>query len=265
MARATLDEPCPRSQLPPSSITLLAALHPRKSKYRSALVALTVLLCMSIYLFLVQPPLSPTQLHNDSPAADQLLMALESARNSRVSGAVRKHKKISRIGEQVVLDQSQELAAVTSFLASLPQNIIPPSVDPSVPIDPQLVLDFDTRSTRAAEEVQQMVADVWQTNPVFLYSKLYSPSSREIKAILGKMNLRPSPTIMDVDIRDDADVLDPIIRRLTSSSELPVLLVGGKPVGTVEEIRALDLSGELRALISASGAVIDGAKRKLRH
>ncbi|KAG6857704.1 hypothetical protein H0H87_004120 [Tephrocybe sp. NHM501043] len=202
-------------------------------------------------------------LHNDSPVAEQLAVALESTRNSRVSGAFRKHKKLSRIGKQVVLDQSQELAAISSFLASLPQNVIPLSVDPSITIDPQLVLDFDTRSDRAAEEVQHMVDDVWQRNPVFLYSKLYSPTSREIKAMLAKLNLRPMPTIMDVDIRDDAVVLEPIIHRLTSSPQLPVLLVGGKSVGSVEEIRNLEKSGRLRDLILAAGAVIDGLENKI--
>ncbi|KAF5381375.1 hypothetical protein D9615_008333 [Tricholomella constricta] len=241
-------------------VSLLAALQPRKSRYRSAFLVLAILLSISTYL-LVRPSWS-LSLHKDTPAVDQLAVALESARNSRLSGTTRKHKKIFNSGEQVRLDPSQELAAISSFLASLPQNIIPLSVDPSVTIDPQLVLDFDTRSVRAMEEVRHIVADVWLRNPVFLYSKLYSPASREIKAMLGKMNLRPTPTIMDVDIRDDAEVLEPIIRRLTSSSELPVLLVGGKPAGSIEEIRLLDRSGELRKMVAASGAVIDGSKKK---
>jgi hypothetical protein len=63
---------------------------------------------------------------------------------------------------------------VTSFLASLPQNAIPSFVDPSRPIDPQLVLDFDTRSTRAADEMRAIVEDVWTQNPVVLFSKVYS-------------------------------------------------------------------------------------------
>jgi hypothetical protein len=76
----------------------------------------------------------------------------------------------------VQLDQSQELAAVTSFLASLSQNVIPYSVDPSRPIDPQLVLDFDTRSPRAVDEVRKIVEDVWAQNPVVLFSKVISCS-----------------------------------------------------------------------------------------
>jgi glutaredoxin-related protein len=80
--------------------------------------------------------------------------------------------------------------------------------------------------------------------------------------MLKKLNLRPAPTIIDVDIRDDAEVLTPIISRLTSAPELPVLLVGGEYIGSIEDIRAMDKSGELRKVISASGALIDGGKRK---
>jgi hypothetical protein len=164
---------------------------------------------------------------------------------------------------QVQLDESQELAAVSSFLASLPQNVIPPSVDPSRPIDPQLVLDFDTRSPRAADGVQEIVEDVWTRNPVILFSKLHSSRSREIKTILDEMNLSPPPTIFDVDQRADADVLTPLLFRLTSSTELPILLVGGQTVTTASsELNALLLSGELHRIIAEAGAVHDSRRRK---
>ncbi|KAF8070449.1 hypothetical protein FPV67DRAFT_1561261 [Lyophyllum atratum] len=245
---------------PTLPLSILAALQPRRPRYRWIFVILAISLCISTYLLVRSS--SNTLLYHDVPSTDQL-PALQ--RNSHASSTNRKHKKVLNRGEQVTLDPYQELAAVSSFLASLPQNVIPLTVNPSVTIDPQLVLDFDTRSARAADEVQHMVADVWLRNPIFLYSKLYSPPSREIKGMLSKMDLRPTPTIIDVDIRDDAAVLEPIIRRLTSSSELPVLLISGKPVGSMEELRLLEKSGELRKLIAASGAVFDGSKKKKKH
>lgn len=73
---------------------------------------------------------------------------------------------------QISLTPEQELAAVSSFIISLPsQNIIPPSVDTSKPIDPSLVLDFDTRADGARAEMTQLVHEVWDTNPVVLYYK----------------------------------------------------------------------------------------------
>lgn len=160
------------------------------------------------------------------------------------------------------LTPEQELAAICSFIASLPQNVIPPTVDPSEPIDPQLILDFDTRSSRAAEEVQVMVEDVWTRNPVFVYSKVYSPASRELKAILKDLRLHPAPTIVDIDMRDDVEVLKPTLDRLTSMPEIPLLLIGGKVVGTMDEVKDMSKDGRLQKLLAEAGAVVNGQKKK---
>lgn len=172
------------------------------------------------------------------------------------------HKGKAHRPPPLTLDTAQELAAVSSFLASLPQNVIPPNVDPARPIDPQLVLDFDTRGPRAKDEVRAMVEDVWLRNPVFVYSKFYSPASRNLKTILSGLYLRPAPTIIDVDLREDADVLTPLLKRLTSSPDLPVLLVGGKPIDSMDKVRELEKSGELQKMIAAAGSLINGAKAK---
>jgi glutaredoxin-related protein len=76
------------------------------------------------------------------------------------------------------------------------------------------------------------------------------------------LNLYPAPTIIDVDVRDDAEVLFPVLKRLLPFPELPVLLIGGRAVGSTEEVRELEQSGELQKLITASGSTVDGAKRK---
>lgn len=221
---------------------------------------------------------------------------------------------------EIVLSPEQELGAVTAFMAALPQNVIPPDVDPTQPIDPQLVLDFDTRSPRAEEEVNNVVSDVWLRNPVVVFSKVkclsffpvaifsaprlrvfvyfcslflgprvqtVSPISRELKSILDAMHIRPSPTIFGIDQRGgyprmycypgtgpltkavshplaDADVLIPLLFRLTDSSELPILLIGGKPVGSMDTIRELSSTGQLKALATHAGAVLDGAKKPRR-
>jgi hypothetical protein len=96
------------------------------------------------------------------------------------------------------------------------------------------------------------------------------------------MNLRPEPTIFDVDLRgsfltphshsiittnyllppDDAPVLAPLLRRLTESPDLPVLLIGGKSIGSLQQIRTLLESGELQQMVTTAGAVINGGKKK---
>jgi hypothetical protein len=154
----------------------LAALQPKKTRYRSTFIVLAALFILTTYILVHHAILSPPHVLRlkDPSAQDQMAAALETIQNSHILaslGSGKKHRPY-RQGTQIQLDAAQELAAISSFLASLPQNHIPPSVDPSVPIDPQLVLDFDTHSPRAADEVQVMVDDVWSQNPVFLYSKV---------------------------------------------------------------------------------------------
>ncbi|KAJ7162117.1 hypothetical protein C8R46DRAFT_1103560, partial [Mycena filopes] len=248
--------------------TVMAGLNPKRNRNRTTLLAILAVVSLSAFFYCSHYPMSVSPAHLrhdkvkvDAPVADQIV--LETNRDPLRSAAARKHRKLTYAGrQQISLTPAQELAAVSSFLASLPQNVIPSAVDPSRPIDPELVLDFDTRSPHAMEEVERVVEDVWARNPVLLYGKLYSPATRELKAILSDMNLRPPPFIMDVDVRDDVEVLAPMLARLTESPELPVLLIGGQPVGTLAQIRAMVASGELKRLVNAAGAVIGGGKRR---
>ena len=178
-------QPSTMSTITPLTAYLMATFHSRKPKHRTTFVALLALVCLSIYI-LVAPAsfLAPPLRHSDSPAADQLAIAFETLQNSRVtpeiSGISHSRHRMAKGNRPITpplrLDPSQELAAISSFLASLPQNVLPLTVDATRPVDPQLVLDFDTRSHRAQEEVQAMVEDVWTRNPVFLYSKVRTTS-----------------------------------------------------------------------------------------
>ena len=107
--------------------------------------------------------------------------------------------------------------------------------------------------------------------------------------MLEDMNLLPSPTIIDVDERctsyipaflrlvsefsskkliiafastADESVLTPLLYRLTSVLDLPILLIGGHTIGSIPEIRYLHQKGELARLISRAGGIVDGAKKK---
>ncbi|KAI0358518.1 hypothetical protein OH77DRAFT_1397128 [Trametes cingulata] len=247
----------------------MAVRKPRAYWIRTTFLALFVLISLSVYVLLVSPP----ALRPISFLDTERIRAEDAARPSRwtpeaIRLAALRHRKPSTTGSatvtrpQITLNQTQELAAVSSFIASLPQNMIPSTVDPSQPIDPELVLDFDTRGPHAEQELQNVVHDVWARNPVMLYSKVHSPLSREIKQVLADLYLRPAPTIVDVDQRPDENVLVPLLYRLTSTNELPILLIGGRTIGSPKEIRYLAAKGELQRLITAAGGVIDGARKK---
>lgn len=155
--------------LPPTPFTPIGfALNqlvapPNKSRtylLRTTFLALFALLATSVYVLFVAPPsFSSEPLSTDA-------FRLAALRHKT-------HPDPHNTQPQISLDPAQELAAISSFIISLPQNAIPSFVDPSRPIDPQLILDFDTRGPNAAEEVNAVVNDVWARNPVVLYSKVY--------------------------------------------------------------------------------------------
>ena len=145
-----------------------------KFRRRATFLALVALVTFFLYLFFHSPFLASAARKRGPPNVERVLETLK-AHHQYLKPFPTEHRK------QVYLDAAQELAAISSFLASLPHNMIPSYVDSSLPIDPQLVLDFDTRGPRAEQEVQAMVADVWSRNPVFLYSKVsHHPPRRPV-------------------------------------------------------------------------------------
>lgn len=154
---------------------------------RTTFLALFALVIVSVYVLLANgPSLSPIAREGvdrsfTGIAADRLsrlsseayrLAAIRRKRPKGTTTSTSSAYATSDTASNVQLTPGQELAAVTSFLASLPQNIIPSNVDPTQPIDPQLVLDFDTRSPQAATEIAQLEHDAWVRYPVVLYSKV---------------------------------------------------------------------------------------------
>lgn len=152
----------------------MAALQPRKHRHRTTFFALFALLSLSAYIFVFhqQGLSSALPLRRAEVPTPHMTLALQALRNNH-DLLKNKHPHAHPHNPPLELRAEQELAAVSSFLASLPQNVIPPYVNPARPIEPELVVDFDTRSSRAVEEVNRMVEDVWTRNPVFMYSKVY--------------------------------------------------------------------------------------------
>lgn len=193
----------------PTVTAIFAALHPRKPRQQTTLAALITLVFLTTYIFIANSTsLFQSALgHPEPPPFDSLTDALEMMKNSRFMEDHRLAHQKPPNRPPLRLDVHQELAAVSSFLASLPQNIIPPTVDPGSPIDPQLVLDFDTTGPRAIEELNAMIHDVWSRNPVFLYSKVrgfrYTFSSRQrLRSVLF-------PVLLSTFTGGESDALEP--------------------------------------------------------
>lgn len=84
------------------------------------------------------------------------------------------------------------------------------------------------------------------------------------------MHLNPAPLVVEVDQREDAQVLLPLLTRLTHVPSLPILLIGGQAVGIdapdikslMGEIRKLHDNGELTRRVAEAGATVQPGKKK---
>lgn len=78
-------------------------------------------------------------------------------------------------GSPLKLTLAEELGAVVAYLTSIGANArIPHSIDPLVPIDAELILGFNTRSSRASAEVSELVRETWEINPVVMFGEVRS-------------------------------------------------------------------------------------------
>jgi len=248
----------------PPRITINHSFISRQWVQRTTFIALFSLFSVSVYILLLngssnlQTVVIPPQIKSPFQEAMRTI-APSHGRPWRPT-----HKDIVASRPQVTLTQEEELAALSSFIISLPdQNILPPTVDPSKPIDPQLILDFDSRTDGADAELKRLVTATWENYPVVMFTKP-SPVTRELRTLVDSFNLRPTPIVVDIHERLDIDTLEPVLRRLTGSASLPILLVHGVlvDVSTADRIQELSESGTLKKLVNEAGAVLGGGKRK---
>lgn len=141
---------------------LVDSLHPRKFRLRATLLCLFSLMSLTTYICLISPP---------AHSFERRLHRPTHWRNLAAQFPLPPPGPPPR--PDVLLSPEQELGALTAFMVALPQNVIPSNIDPSRPIDPQLVLDFDTRNPEAPDEIDDVVLGVWMNNPVVLFTKVW--------------------------------------------------------------------------------------------
>ncbi|KAL7418052.1 hypothetical protein BDY24DRAFT_8704 [Mrakia frigida] len=180
---------------------------------------------------------------------------------ARKRGSVQHATTAPVVGEWSWAGKDMELASLLTFMVASEANTVP-NVDPSAPLDPHLVLDFDPFSVRAKKDLREMRATLWRDHPVVFLSQTRNAHSRFIKSTLADLHIHPAPLIMDIDQRSDADTLLPLFQRLIGRSELPILLVGGELVGGWTEVDRLTSMNLLKPLISSHGGFFVPPKHK---
>ena len=131
-----------------------------------------------------------------------------------------------------------ELTPFPQFITSTSNNALPATLDPDVPLDPQLVLDFDyTRPATARDDLAALVYDTFHMYPVVLFGQMRDPYDREMRKLFSSYVVHPPPLVVEVDQRSDEAIMVGLLKRLLGVQELPVLMLNGKSAGTWAQIQ----------------------------
>ncbi|KAH8118955.1 thioredoxin-like protein [Phellopilus nigrolimitatus] len=139
---------------------------------------------------------------------------------------------------------AEELRDLLHMVASSELRI-PPNVDPSKPLD-RKVYGGNFKNVAWLQEPQ---ADT----PIIVFSKTYCPYSKKAKELLGTYDLSPSPKVVEVDLRDDADLIKAILTRLTGHSTFPNIFIEGQSIGGSDNLAGLHADGRLIKLLTDAG------------
>ncbi|KIK69328.1 hypothetical protein GYMLUDRAFT_237141 [Collybiopsis luxurians FD-317 M1] len=104
-------------------MSFMALKNPRKSHNRASLLVFLSLIFISSYIFFVQRPALSSN-HGVKTAPPTLAQALDAMRNSKLADGEQHQKPFSN-QPQIMLNSEQELATISSFLASqLPMSFL---------------------------------------------------------------------------------------------------------------------------------------------
>jgi len=127
----------------------------------------------------------------------------------------------------------------------------PTELDPSKPIDLGVY-------GGEKEDWKKNMEALNEEFPVIVFSKTYCPYSRSAKELLTKYDLLPEPKIVEVDIRDDGDLIKLILKRLTGRATFPNVIIKGTSIGGSDDVHALDSEGKLKAIFEEAGVLVQG-------
>lgn len=128
-------------------------------------------------------------------------------------------------------------------------------LDPNKEIDLKVYSSFD-----GDDNWVKHVRELEKSSPLVVFSKSYCPYSRRAKNLLQTYALDPPPKVVEVDLREDSDLLKVILTRLTKHSTFPNIILRGRSIGGADALQALHDSGELEELFEDSGLIVHGSR-----
>ncbi|KAF9462433.1 glutaredoxin [Collybia nuda] len=101
--------------------------------------------------------------------------------------------------------------------------------------------------------------------PVIVFSKSHNRYSRRAKKLLEAYDIQPAPKIIEVDLREDSNIIKSILTRLTHHSTFPNIIIRGKSIGGSDDLQALHVQRDLIKVLVEAGAEArdDGSLRDI--
>nr|XP_031862726.1 uncharacterized protein CI109_001738 [Kwoniella shandongensis]KAA5529798.1 hypothetical protein CI109_001738 [Kwoniella shandongensis] len=190
-------------------------------------------------------------------AKGQHPLVVDAAERARLAEALVQSTTKGLDGDRTGLrfeDTKEELAALISFITSTTSNVLP-DLDPTVPMNPGVILDFDPAHPNAQHDLELLQNEINTLYPLILFGRMRDPWHREIKRMLAEYKIMPTPLIIDVDQRKDHSIFIPVLSRLLDTTDLPQLVLQGEPLGSYHDILDLREKGILQSTLEASGAM----------
>ncbi|KAI0067162.1 thioredoxin-like protein [Artomyces pyxidatus] len=129
-----------------------------------------------------------------------------------------------------------------------------PPIDPTQPVE----LSEYEQGDLVQYTWQQRVKTLEVETPLVVFSKSYCPYSARAKQVLELYDLAPAPSVIEVDLREDAATIKALLTRLTARSTFPNVILNGKSLGGSDNIWDLHQSGQLRKVLEAAGMRVRG-------
>jgi len=128
-------------------------------------------------------------------------------------------------------------------------------LDPAKEIDLKVYSSFD-----GDDDWVKHVRELQDDSPLVIFSKSYCPFSKRAKSLIQTYALDPSPRIVEVDLREDGDLIKVILTRLTKHSTFPNIILRGHSIGGFDDLQALHDAGKLEELFEENGLSVHGSR-----
>jgi len=123
-------------------------------------------------------------------------------------------------------------------------------LDPTVSVEMSVYAAGDTSIDWEKEK-----ENIDKIYPIVVFSKTYCAYSTRAKQLLETYDIQPPPKIIEVDIRDDGNMIKHLLTRLTNHRTFPNILFRGKSIGGSDDLNQLHTNKTLSELIERAGAI----------